>query len=526
VGKTRLAGEVARMVAARHADGVWLAELAPVRDPARVAAAAAVALEVREQAGEPVAVALARVLARQQVLVVLDNCEHVIGAAAELCAGLLQVCDDVRILATSREPLRIAGEAAFRLAPLPVPGPGAAGDSAGAEAVTLFTDRARAADAGFALTGESRGDVARLVGRLDGMPLAIELAAARVEAVGVSQLLHRLDGQLALLAGGDRLAAGRHRSLAATAQWSYQLLEDQEQRVFRHLSVFPAPFTLEAAEAVAGQGAVPAVLRLVECSLLVPPRPGPDGRSRYGMLETLRGYGAGLLADAGEQDQARAALARYAVGVAEKAAAGLQTGSGELAAVRWLDAEHATIAHVLAWGAGHDLDTAVRLVAALGWWWALRGRLAGQRPLLLELARRAEAGSDGWCAVQFWLGWTAFNAADPPGVLERTTAVIDVLGDREPSRVLADCLASQSWSLTYLGRAPEAVSCGRRALAMACELGYPLGQWLATAVLIIAAMSAADPEDAVRLARQAGQIPDMPGIAARARGYLLAVALA
>src|SRR5438552_19179680 len=125
------------------------------------------------------------------------------------------------------------------------------------------------------------------------MPLAIELAAARVEAVGVSQLPHRLDGRLALLAGGDRLAAGRHRSLAATAQWSYQLLEDQEQRVFRHLSAFPAPFTLEAAEAVVGQGAVPAVLRLVDCSLLVPPRPGPDGRSRYRTLETLRGYGAG-----------------------------------------------------------------------------------------------------------------------------------------------------------------------------------------------------------------------------------------
>ena len=526
VGKTRLAGEVAGMVAARYADGVWLAELAPVRDPARVAAAVAVALGVREQAGEPAAVALARVLARQQVLVVLDNCEHVIGAAAELCAGVLQACDDVRILATSRERLRIAGEAAYRLGPLPVPGSGAAGEGAGAEAVTLFTDRARAADAGFALTGENRADVARLVGRLDGMPLAIELAAARVEALGVSQLLALLDDRLVLLAAGDRLAAGRHRSLAAAAEWSCQLLEEAERRVFGRLSVFPAPFTLAAAEVVAGPGAGPAVLRLVDCSLLVSPRPGPDGRSRYAMLETLRGYGAGLLADAGEQDQARAALARYAVGVAEEAAAGLQTGSGELAAVQWLDAEDATMAHVLAWAAEHDLGTAVRLVTALGWWWALRGRLAGQRPLLLELARRAEAGSDGWCAVQFWLVWTAFNSADPPAVLERATVVIDVLGDREPSRVLADCLASQSWSLSWLGRAPEAVSCGRRALAMARELGYPLGQWLGTAVLIIAALSAADPEEAVRLARQAGQIPDMPGIAARARGYLLAAALA
>jgi predicted ATPase len=140
--------------------------------------------------------------------------------------------------------------------------------------------------------------VARLVGRLDGMPLAIELAAARAEALGVSQLLESLDGRLGLLAGGDRLAAGRHRSLAAAAEWSYLLLDDAERLVFRLLSVFPAPFTLEAAEAVAGQGAAEAVLRLVECSLLVPPRPGPDGRTRYAMLETLRDYGAGLLARA------------------------------------------------------------------------------------------------------------------------------------------------------------------------------------------------------------------------------------
>ena len=179
------------------------------------------ALGVREQPGVPVAEAVARVLGRQhqqQLLLVLDNCEHVIGAAAALCAGLLQACDDVRVLATSREPLRIAGEAAYRLAPLPVPGPDDAGGVAGAEAVCLFSDRARAIDASFALTSENRRDVARLVGRLDGMPLAIELAAARVEALGVAQL----DGRLALLAGGDRLAAGWHRSLAAAARWSYQ----------------------------------------------------------------------------------------------------------------------------------------------------------------------------------------------------------------------------------------------------------------------------------------------------------------
>jgi non-specific serine/threonine protein kinase len=525
VGKTRLAGAVAGRAAARFADGVWLAGLAPVQDPARVPAVVAVALGVREQPGVPVAVAVVRVLARQQLLLVLDNCEHVIGAAAELCAGLLQACDDVRVLATSREPLRIAGEAAYRLAPLPVPGPDDAGGVAGAEGVWLFSDRARAIDASFALTSENRRDVARLVARLDGMPLAIELAAARVEALGVAQLREQLDGRLALLAGGDRLAAGRHRSLAAAAEWSYQLLADAGRRVFRQVSVFPAPFTLEAAEAVAGEGAVSAVLRLVECSLLVPPRPGPDGRMRYAMLETLRGYAAGLLAQAGEQDQAQAALARYAVRVAGEAGAGLQTTAGELAAARWLDAEDATMGHVLGWAVERDLDTVLRLVPALSVWWVLRGRLAGQGPLLRELAGRAEPGSDGWCAAQFWLARTAEDAPDLPAAMERYAAVIDVIKDRAPSLMLVDCLARQSVTLSNLGRVPEAARCGRRALAMARELGYRLGQANATTSLVTAARYAGDLDDAVQLARQAGQIPDIPGTAARMCGYLLAAAL-
>ena len=525
VGKTRLAGAVTGRAAARFADGAWLAGLAPVQDPAQVAPAVAAALGVREQPGMPAAVAVARVLARRQLLLVLDNCEHVIGAAAQLCAGLLQACDDVRVLATSREPLRIAGEAAYRLAPLPVSGPDDAGGVAGAEAIWLFSDRARARDASFALSTESRRDVARLVVRLDGMPLAIELAAARVEALGVAQLLEQLDGRLALLAGGDRLAAGRHRSLAAAAEWSYQLLAEGERRVFRQVSVFPAPFTLEAAGAVAGEGAVSVVLRLVECSLLVPPRPGPDGRMRYAMLETLRGYGAGLLAEAGEQDQARAALAGYAAGVAGEAAAGLQTTAGEPAAARWLDAEDATVGHVLAWAVERDLDIAARLVTALGWWWVLRGRLAGQEPLLRELAGRAGPGSDGWCAAQFWLARTAEDAPDLPAALERYAAVIDVIKDRGPSRMLVDCLAGQAVTLANLGRVPEAARCGRRALAMARELGYRSGQVHAAAGLVMAAMYAGDLDDAVQLARQAGQIPDIPGTAARMCGSLLAEAL-
>ena len=455
VGKTRLAGEVARLVAARFADGAWLAELAPVRDSARVAAVVAVALEIREQQGMPAAEAVVRVLGRRQLLVVLDNCEHVIGAAAQLCAGLLQACDDVRVLATSRESLRIAGEAAYRLAPLPVPGPG--DDIAGAGAVALFADRARAADAGFALTDQNSADVARLVGRLDGMPLAIELAAARAEALGVPELLGRIDDRFALLAGGDRLAPGRQRSLAATVAWSYDLLDDRERRVFRQVSVFPGPFTLEAAEAVAGLDAAAVVVRLVGCSLLIPPQPGPDGRSQYGMLETLRAYGTGLLDRAGEQDEAAAALAGYALRVAEKAAAGLQTGTAEAGAVRWLDAEDAMMRQVLTWAMDHDATIAVRLAVALAPWWRLRGRLPGQYLVLRQAADRAVPGSDTWCAAQFWLGHAAvFSAADLTVALGCFTAIVDAAADRPASRALADGLAGRALVLANLGRQAEA----------------------------------------------------------------------
>ena len=183
-GKTRLAGEVARRVAGRFADGAWLAELAPVQDAGQVPSVVAAALGIREQPGVPVAETLARVLARQQLLLVLVNCEHVTGAAAQLCAGLLLACDDLRVLATSREPLATAGEARYRLGPLPLPDPDDPAEAGRSEAVALFADRARRADAHFVLDCQAGPVVAKIVARLDGMPLAIELAAARAEAWG------------------------------------------------------------------------------------------------------------------------------------------------------------------------------------------------------------------------------------------------------------------------------------------------------------------------------------------------------
>ncbi len=525
-GKTRLAGEVAGRVAGRFADGVWLAELAAVRDPALVASVVAVALEVRDLPGVSAADALARVLARRQLLLVLDNCEHVIGAAAELCAGLLPACDDVRVLATSREPLAVAGEARYRLGALAVPGPDDPADAAGCEAVALFADRARRADAGFALDGETGSAVARLVARLDGMPLAIELAAARVEALGVTELLDRIDDRFRLLVAGDRLAAGRQRSLAATVEWSYRLLNDHERRVFRAVSVFPGPFTLQAAEAVAGDGAGPAVLRLVDCSLLVPPRAGPDGRSRYVMLDTLRAYGAALLAEADEDDGAAAALAGYALGVAQQAAAGRGTSTAEVAAARRMDAEDATMRQVLAWATQHDAAMALRLAVALEWWWFLRGRLASGYPLLREAADRAAPGSAGWCAAQVWLGWTGLYSADLVGALSHFTALCDAIGDRPLSRALADGLCGRSVTLSNLGRFVEAAEEGRRSLALAREVGYPVGEAMALAALSIAAYMSGDPGSAVLLARQSQQVKaDIPSSIARACSSTLIDAL-
>jgi predicted ATPase/DNA-binding CsgD family transcriptional regulator len=450
----------------------------------------------------------------------------VVGAAAELCAGLLAACDDVRVLATSREPLAVAGEARYRLGPLSLPGPGQTGDGGGSEAVALFADRARCADARFALDEQTAAGVARLVARLDGMPLAIELAAARVEALGVAQMLDRLGDRFELLAGADRLAAPRQRSLAATVEWSYQLLDETERRVFRAVSVFAGPFTLEAGEAVAGPGAGPAVLRLVDCSLLAPPRAGPDGRARYLMLQTMRGYGAGLLAAAGEQDQAAAALAGWALGAAEQAAAGLWSTTGEAGAARRLDAEDATMRQVLAWATGSDREAALRLAGALGWWWHLRGRVAGQYRLLAELAGYAEPGSDRWCTAQFWLGWAAALSSDQARALEVFTALRDAVAGRPLSRALADALAGRSSALEELGQFPEAAGEARRALTVARELGYPLGEVFALAFLANAAAAAGNVGEAVRVARQAAQFPgDIPPSVARTCQSVLTEAL-
>jgi DNA-binding CsgD family transcriptional regulator/tetratricopeptide (TPR) repeat protein len=247
-------------------------------------------------------------------------------------------------------------------------------------------------------------------------------------------------------------------------------------------------------------------LHLVDCSLLAPPRTGPDGRSRYLMLETLRAYGAGLLAKADEDDTAAAALAGYALRVAEDALAGLASGSEEASAVRWLDAEDATLRQALHWAMEHDTDVAPRLATALAWWWQVRGRLAGQLPLLRAATDRAPEGGDAWCNGHTWLGQAALDSANPGEALRHFTAVRDAMGDHGPIPLLARCLSGRSVTLLGMGRIGEAANDARHAVALAREDNHRVSQALALAVLGLVACAAGDRSGAVQLASQAEQI--------------------
>jgi DNA-binding CsgD family transcriptional regulator len=358
------------------------------------------------------------------------------------------------------------------------------------------------------------------------MPLAIELAAARVESLGVAQLLDRIDDRFALLVGADRTAAARQRSLAATVDWSYRLLDEHEQRVFRRLAVFPGPFTLDGAAAVAGAAAEPAVLHLVDCSLLAPPRPGPDGRARYGMLETLRAHGLDRLAEAGERPDADGALAGYALQVAERAAGGLETSAGELAAMRLLEAEDAAAEQSLGWALDHDHNMALRLALALAPWWMLRNRWASGYQLLAAAAGHATAGSDAWCAVQFWLGLLTVNSDLTTG-FGHFTALRDALAGHAPVPLLARALAWRAGCLANLGRLPEAAEEARRALALARELGDPACEAVALQWLANVAKYTGDIGGAVAWLRQAQQIDraTLPGWAGRPITMLFAETL-
>lgn len=394
-GKTRLALEAAERAADRAPDGVRLVALAPVTDPAEVPAAAATALGLREMApiGAPAPAPdpvgrLVSALAERRVLLVLDNCEHVLDAAARLAGTVLEHCPGVRILATSREPLGITGETLWPVEPLEPPPPGAGpGEAAASAAVRLFADRAAAVAPGFAVTAATAGPVVRICRALDGMPLAIELAAARLRAMTPEQVADRLDDRFRLLAAGSRTAMPRHRTLRGVVEWSWDLLDGPERTLWRRLAVFPGGATVASAEAVcAGPGldrgdVLDVLTALVDKSLLAVSGPEP----RYRMLETIRAYGLERLAESGEEAAVRRAHAQYFTGLAEEAETHLY-GAGQLPWLRRLTAESGNASAALRWAiSAGDAPLAMRLCAALGWYWFLHGRLGDAATDLEEI---------------------------------------------------------------------------------------------------------------------------------------------
>ena len=404
VGKTRLALAAAAAMARDFSDGAFLVELAPLADPDLLAQQALAALGLREEPGQSPAGTLAAHLRNRQVLLVMDNCEHLVGPATALAEGLLRACPRLTVLATSREPLGVPGEATWRVPSLSPAG-----------ATALFTERAQGVRPDFTLTDDAAPAVAQLCRRLDNIPLAIELAAARTTALSVEEIAARLDDRFRLLSGGARTAVPRQQTLRAMVDWTYDALSDVERRVFDRLAVFGSAFDLQAAEeVVAGDGVdtgevVEVLTGLVNKSLVLVERQAQGRSTCYRLLETMRHYARERLAESGQATNVRSRHLDRAVTLAREAQTGLD-GPDQAAVLDRLEAEHDDLRVALAWGtSGGDPEPALRLATSLGRFWEVRGHLSEGRAWL-EAALTAGGGGDwpGLRAVA--LNWAAVLA--------------------------------------------------------------------------------------------------------------------
>ncbi|WP_189193398.1 BTAD domain-containing putative transcriptional regulator [Micromonospora fulviviridis] len=383
-GKTRLATETARTIVGDLPDGVWLVELAAIGADGDVAQATLTGLGLRDAllgagpSADP-ADGLIAAIREREALLILDNCEHVIESAARFADRVLGECRRLRILATSREPLGITGEALWSVEPLAVPTDASPGEAASSPAVRLLRDRAGAVRKDLEADEQTLSTMVRVCRALDGMPLAIELAAARLRTMSINQLANRLDDRFRLLTSGSRTALPRHRTLRAVVDWSWELLTDAERAVLRRLSVFSGGASLEAAERVCAGDAVEQddvlelLTSLAEKSLLLSEG---DGAPRYRMISTIREYAADRLAEAGESELARQAHLAYFTELAETAEPHLRRAE-QLDWLATLEAEHDNIGAAMRGAiAAGEAQAAMRLAAAAGWYWWLGGRRA------------------------------------------------------------------------------------------------------------------------------------------------------
>jgi predicted ATPase/DNA-binding CsgD family transcriptional regulator len=481
VGKTRLAVAAAREAAAAFAAGVGFVPLAPVRDPGLVAATVAQALGVREAGDAPLVARLAAYLRDRETLLVLDNLEHLLPAAA-LVADLLAACPRLTALVTSRAVLHLTGEHAFAVPPLALPAaPGlSVTDVSASAAVRLFLHRAQAAKHDFALTDANARAVAGICTRLDGLPLAIELAAARVRVLPPSALLERLEHRLRVLTGGPQDAPARLRTMRAAIAWSHDLLPEAEQGLFRRLAVFVGGFALAAAEAMVaamgdlGTDPLDGIAALVDGSLLRQ-EAGPGGEARYLMLETIREYGLELLAAKHEEEAARDAHAAYFLAFAERSEAAACNSAAEAAWLARLEADHDNLRAALdRLCRDETAEDGLRLAGACGWFWHRRGHLREGRARLdraLALAgpdpTAARGGALGWAAV------LALWAGDLPAGEALALAGLAVWDAVDDPRGRASALDSLAQAAEHQRHWDAAAALYEEELAFWRELGEP-----------------------------------------------------
>ncbi|HLZ31996.1 MAG TPA: tetratricopeptide repeat protein [Chloroflexota bacterium] len=439
-GKTRLALQVAADLVDTFKDGVWLVELGPIADPALVPQAVASALSVREEPGRAPLSALVEFVRSRNLLVLLDSCEHVVQACAELANTLLRAAPDLHILVTSREVLGISGETTWRvpslsLPPKPPPPPESMDQY---EAVGLFVERARAANTNFRLTAQNAAAVMEICARLDGIPLAIELAAARIRMLSVEQIAARLDDRFRLLTGGSRAAMPRQRTLRALVDWSYGLLQETERMLFRRLSIFAGGWTLEAAETVCGgDGLEPydvldLLMQLVDKSLVIADEQA--GHERYRTLETIREYARERLTEAGELPAVQERHYAWFVGLAEQA----PPEGYDTRGLATVGHEYDNLRAALRWAVDSgESERALRLAGGLWSFWSVRGFYTEGRAWLREVLALGGGESRPGIAARARALQAAGHLANCQGdyaaaadLLEESRTISEELGDQ------------------------------------------------------------------------------------------------